>query len=212
MILPYRKIWPKIHETAFIAPSADVIGDVEVGANSSVWFQCVLRGDVNWIRIGSRTNVQDHSMLHVTRKKYPLLIGDEVTIGHRVLLHGCTLRNRILVGMGAIIMDDAEIGDECIIGAGTLVTQRMKVPPRSLVVGSPGKVIRSLKPDELAFLSKSAANYVGDTVEYQSSIPGPRRLGSAQADLEDFSSSFVENLGHSMHEDPHSDSDPNEGE
>src|SRR6476620_7212679 len=128
MILPYRKTWPRIHETAFVAPSADIIGDVEIGAHSSVWFQCVIRGDVNTIRIGSRTNIQDHSMLHVTRKTSPLKIGNEVTVGHRATLHGCTVGNRVLVGMGAIILDDAEIGDDCVVGAGALVTKGVVVP------------------------------------------------------------------------------------
>jgi carbonic anhydrase/acetyltransferase-like protein (isoleucine patch superfamily) len=194
MILPYRGRWPKIHETAFVAPSADIIGDVEIGSNSSVWFQCVIRGDVHRIRIGSKTNIQDHSMLHVTRVKSPLKIGDEVTVGHRVTIHGCTLGNRILVGMGAIILDDAEIGDECIIGAGTLITKKTKIPPRSLVLGSPGKVVRGLTEEELAFLSKSAANYVGDATEYQGYVPGPARLGQNNSDLEVFSDDFDGNF------------------
>lgn len=177
MILPFRSKWPKLHETIFVAPTADIVGDVEIGAESSVWFQCVIRGDVNWIKIGSRTNVQDHSMLHVTRVKSPLTIGDEVTIGHRVTLHGCTLGNRILVGMGAIVMDDAVIGDDCIIGAGALVTKGTKVPPKSLVLGSPAKVVRELKPDEIEFLKKSAANYVGDSAEYRENCPGPAWVG-----------------------------------
>jgi carbonic anhydrase/acetyltransferase-like protein (isoleucine patch superfamily) len=190
MILPYRGRWPKIHETAFVAPSADIIGDVEIGDHSSVWFQCVIRGDVNFIRIGKRTNIQDHSMLHVTRVKSPLVIGDEVTVGHRVTLHGCTVGNRILVGMGAIILDDAVIGDECIIGAGTLITKNTKIPPRSLVLGSPGKVVRTLTPEEIAFLSKSAENYVGDTIEYHGAVPGPGRLGMNNSDLEVFPNDF----------------------
>jgi carbonic anhydrase/acetyltransferase-like protein (isoleucine patch superfamily) len=194
MILPYRGKWPKIHETAFVAPSADLIGDVEIGSHSSVWFQCVIRGDVHQIRIGNNTNIQDHSMLHVTRLKSPLQIGDEVTIGHRVTLHGCTLGNRILVGMGAIILDDAEIGDECIIGAGTLITKKTKIPPRSLVLGAPGKVVRSLTEEEIAFLSKSAANYVGDTIEYHGYVPGPTRMGMNNSDLESLSDEFVENF------------------
>jgi carbonic anhydrase/acetyltransferase-like protein (isoleucine patch superfamily) len=145
---------------------------------------------VNHIRIGNKTNIQDHSMLHVTRVKSPLKIGDEVTVGHRVTLHGCTVGNRILIGMGAIVLDDAEIGDECMIGAGTLITKRTKIPPRSLVLGSPGKVIRSLTDEEIAFLSKSAANYVGDAIEYQGSVPGPRRMGMNNSDLEVFSGDF----------------------
>lgn len=186
MIVPYRGRWPKIHETAFVAPSADIVGDVEIGDHSSIWFQCVIRGDVNFIRIGDSTNIQDHSMLHVTRVKSPLRIGNEVTVGHRVTLHGCTIGNRILIGMGAIILDDAEIGDDCIIGAGTLVTKKTKIPPKSLVIGSPGKVVRSLNDEELAFLKKSAANYVADGIEYHGYVHGPKKLGSSNKDLESF--------------------------
>lgn len=184
MILPHHGKWPAIHETAFIAPSADVIGEVEIGANSSVWFQVVVRGDVHWIKIGSRTNVQDHTMLHVTRKKSPLTIGDEVTIGHRVTLHGCTIGNRVLLGMGSIVLDDAVIGDDCIVGAGALVTKGTVVPAGSLVIGSPAKVTRSLKVEEIAFLKQSAENYVGDSREYQSYVRGPKRLGENNQDLE----------------------------
>lgn len=194
MILPYRGKWPDIHETAFVAPSSDLIGDVKIGAESSVWFQCVIRGDVNWIRIGERTNIQDHSMLHVTRVKSPLTIGDEVTVGHRVTLHGCRIGNRVLIGMGAIILDDAEIGDECIIGAGALVTKKMKIPPRSLVLGAPGKVVRALTDEELAYLAKSAKNYVGDTIEYRGYVQGPARLGISNADLDTLGSGFHRRL------------------
>ena len=166
MISPHHGCMPQIPESVFVAPSADVLGEVAIGEFSSVWFQVVIRGDVNWIKIGTRTNIQDHSMLHVTRKKSPLTIGDEVTVGHRVMLHGCTLGNRILVGMGAILLDDCVIGDDCIIGAGALVTKGMIVPPRSLVVGMPAKVTRELKPEEIAFLKQSAENYVGDSREW----------------------------------------------
>lgn len=186
MILPYRGCWPKIHETAFLAPSADIIGDVEIGGNSSVWFQVVIRADVHFIRIGDNTNIQDHSLLHVTRLKSPLSIGNDVTIGHRATLHGCTIGNRVLVGMGAIIMDDAEISEECIVGAGSLVTQKMKVPPGTLVMGSPAKVVRSLRDEEIQFLSQSAAHYVADGIEYHGYVPGPVRLRSGIRDLEFF--------------------------
>ena len=167
MILPHHGCTPSLDSSVFVAPSADIIGEVQIGPQSSVWFQVVIRGDVNWIKIGSRTNIQDHSMLHVTRKKSPLLIGDEVTIGHRVTLHGCTVGNRVLLGMGAIVLDDAVIGDDCVIGAGALVTQKMQIPSGSLVFGSPAKVIRPLRQEELAFLKVSAQNYVGDAEEYQ---------------------------------------------
>jgi carbonic anhydrase/acetyltransferase-like protein (isoleucine patch superfamily) len=186
VILPHHGHWPEIHETAFVAPSADVIGEVKIGAHSSVWFQTVIRGDVNWIKIGSRTNIQDHSMLHVTRRKSPLTIGDEVTVGHRVTLHGCTVGNRVLLGMGAILLDDCVIGDDCIIGAGALVTKGTQIPAGSLAIGSPAKVVRPLKPEEVAFLKQSAENYVGDSVEYRSmGVRGPAKLGQDHADLED---------------------------
>lgn len=180
MIIPHHGVWPEIHETAFIAPSADVIGDVKIGAESSLWFQVVVRGDVHSIRIGTRTNIQDHSMLHVTRKKSPLNIGDSVTVGHRVLLHGCTVGNRVLVGMGSVVMDDAVIGDDCVIGAGSLVTEGKKFPPRSLILGSPAKVIRELTKEEIGFLEKSAENYVRDSAEYRGYVRSPERLGAAE--------------------------------
>ena len=184
MILPHHGKWPHIHETAFVAPSADVIGEVEIGADSSIWFQTVVRGDVHRIRVGSRTNIQDLSMLHVTRKRSPLTVGDEVTVGHRVILHGCTVGNRCLIGMGAVIMDDAEIGDESIVAAGALVTQGKKFPPRSLILGSPAKVARDLTAEEIGFLPRSAANYVGDAQEYRGFLRSPARLGADNTDLE----------------------------
>lgn len=168
MILTYQGTRPQIPADVFVAPSADIIGDVQLGAGCSVWFQVVIRGDVNTIRVGERTNIQDHSMLHVTRRKHPLQIGDDVTIGHRVTLHGCTLGNRILMGMGAIVLDGAEIGDDCIIGAGALVTQGMKIPSGSLALGAPARVVRPLTSEERAFLLTSAQNYVGDALRYRS--------------------------------------------
>lgn len=173
MIYPHHGHWPKIHPSAFIAPSSDVIGEVEIGAESSVWFQVVIRGDVNTIKIGSRTNIQDSSVLHVTREKHPLKIGNDVTIGHRVMVHGCTIGNFVLVGMSSTILDGAEIGDNCFIGAGSLITQGMKIPPNSMVFGSPAKVMRTLKPEELAFLPKSAENYVKDSREYLDFLINP---------------------------------------
>ena len=171
MIYPHKGVDPTIPESCFIAPSADIIGDIEMGEQSSVWFQVVIRADVNFIRIGARTNVQDGAILHVTRNKppmksAPLIIGDDVTIGHRVTLHGCTLKNRILVGMGAVILDGAEISDDSIVAAGALVTKDKKFPPRSLIQGSPAKVTRELTDDEVAMLKASAMNYVGDTELY----------------------------------------------
>ena len=155
---------PQLHESVFLAPSSYVIGEVSMGEQCSVWFGSVIRGDVNYIKIGKKTNVQDQSMLHVTHKTHPLIVGDEVTIGHRVTLHGCTLKDRILVGMGATIMDGAHIESDVMIGAGALVTPNTEIPSGVLVVGSPAKVKRELKPEEIAFLKKSAQNYV----DYQS--------------------------------------------
>ncbi len=171
MILPHKGINPVIPESCFIAPSADIIGDVVMGEDSSAWFQVVIRGDVNSIRIGSRTNIQDGAILHVTRDKMPmkgapLKIGDDVTIGHRVTLHGCTLKNRILVGMGATILDGAVIDDDSIVAAGALVTKDKVFPPKSLIQGAPAKVVRELSADEIAMLKASANNYVGDTKFY----------------------------------------------
>jgi gamma-carbonic anhydrase len=186
MIIPHHGHTPRIHETAFIAPSADIIGDVEIGEHSSIWFQAVLRGDVHRIRVGARTNIQDHSVLHVTRDQSACTVGDDVTVGHRATLHGCTIGNRVLVGMGAIILDDAVIGDDCLIGAGALVTKGTKVPSGHLVLGSPAKVTRRLKPEEIAFLPKSAAGYVSDASEYRAFVPAAPRLGNSTADLEDF--------------------------
>ncbi|MDO8426605.1 MAG: gamma carbonic anhydrase family protein [Deltaproteobacteria bacterium] len=166
MLLPYKGIWPKLHETVYVEDSAKIIGDVEIGELSSIWFNAVVRGDVHYIRIGRRTNVQDNSTLHVTKDTYPLIIGDDVTIGHNVVLHGCTVKDRCLIGMGAIILDNAEVGEDSIIGAGALVTEGMKVPPKSLVLGLPGKAVRALSPDEVARILRSAENYIGYAKNY----------------------------------------------
>jgi len=172
MIRPFLDISPSIPTGVFIAPSADVIGDVEIEADSSVWFGTVIRGDVHFIRIGSRTNIQDLSMLHVTRKTHPLVIGDEVTVGHHVTLHGCTVKDRVLVGMGAVVLDGAVVGENSVVGAGAVVTQGMQIPPGSLAFGNPAKVKRPLKPEELSFLAESAQNYVDLAADYMN----PNRL------------------------------------
>lgn len=168
-ILSHHGKSPKLGQDVFVAPSADVIGEVSIGDQSSIWFQVVIRGDVHTIEIGARTNIQDQSCLHVTRKRSPLKLGDDCTIGHRVVLHGCTIGNRVLVGMGAIVMDNAVIEDDCIIGAGALVTQGTRIPSGHLALGSPAKVARPLKKEELEFLRLSAHNYVLDGQEYRKS-------------------------------------------
>lgn len=160
MIKPYRGVTPTIADTAFIEDTSVIVGDVVIEADSSVWFNSVVRGDVNFIRIGRRTNVQDLSLLHVTHDTYPLILGDDVTVGHHVVLHGCTIHNRVLIGMGAVLMDGVVVGDDCIIGAGALVTEHTTIPPGSLVIGSPARVKRSLRDTELAWLKESAQNYV----------------------------------------------------
>ncbi len=167
MILEYKGIKPEIQRDVFIAQSADIIGDVKIGVNSSVWFGTVIRGDVNSIHIGKNTSIQDLSMVHVTHytKKdksdgHSTYIGDNVTIGHKVMLHGCVIGNACLIGMSTTILDGAIIGQESLVGAGSLVTQNKIFPPRSLIMGSPAKVIRELSDEEVESLYLSAQNYV----------------------------------------------------
>ncbi len=147
MLRPFRGILPTIEPTAYVDQSAQVIGDVHVGAESSVWMNVVIRGDVHWIRIGARTNVQDGTVVHVQGGTHPTTIGDEVTIGHGAIVHGCTIEDRCLIGMGAILLNGVRVGTESIVAAGSLVPEGFEVPPRSLVMGSPAKVRRSLSPD-----------------------------------------------------------------
>ncbi len=165
----FREHFPRIHPSSFVEDSAQVIGDVELGEDSSVWFNSVLRGDVHTIRIGQRTNIQDLTMIHVTSGRFSTTIGDDVTVGHHVVLHGCTIGNRVLVGMSAVVMDGVEIGDDCIIGAGALLTPGTRIPSGSLVVGFPGKVKRSLSDEERAFLLESAKHYVHTAAEHRAS-------------------------------------------
>ena len=172
MIRPFQGIHPKIDPTAFIAETAVIVGDVEIGKESSVWYNVVARGDVNFIRIGSRSNIQDLSMLHVTHKKdaadpgAPLIIGDNVTVAHSVTLHGCTVENGAFIGMQAIVMDKVVIGEGALIGARALVTEGTLVPPHTLWVGSPAKYKRDLTHDEIAWLARSAGNYVNYALQY----------------------------------------------
>jgi carbonic anhydrase/acetyltransferase-like protein (isoleucine patch superfamily) len=166
MLRPYKGTLPRVHDAAFVDRSAQVIGDVEIGEASSVWMNAVLRGDVHWIRMGRRSNVQDGSVVHVMGGSHPTTIGDEVTIGHGAIVHGCTLSNRILIGMGAILLNGVEVGDDSIVAAGTLLPERMKVPPRSLVMGSPGKIRRTLSDAEVASIREYADRYVGYRLDY----------------------------------------------
>jgi len=173
MILKFKKWFPKINKSAWVAPSADVIGNVKIGADSSVWFGTVIRGDVHKIRIGERTSIQDLSMVHVTHYKKedmsdgnPTIIGDDVTIGHKVMLHGCTIENGCLIGMSATILDGAVIGEGSIVGAHSLVTSNKVFPPHSLIMGSPAKVVKTLTQEEIDGLIEHAARYVKFKDEY----------------------------------------------
>lgn len=160
MIRPFLDAYPSFDDSNFIAPSAEVIGDVTLGARASIWFNTTVRGDVNWIRIGEDSNVQDNTVVHVTNRVAPTEIGARVTIGHSAVVHGCTVEDDVLVGMGAIILDHAVIGHDSIVGARALVTARTIVPPRSLVLGSPARVVRALTDEEVASIRTYADNYL----------------------------------------------------
>src|SRR2546421_6924399 len=160
-IRPYRGKRPQIAASAYIAPAAVIIADVVIGEDSSVWPCAVVRGDVHYIRIGARTNIQDGSVLHVMRDERPLILGDDVTVGHSVTLHGCTIESRCLIGMGAVILNGVTIGAGSIVAAGNLITERPAIPPGSLGTGPPGKVNRALTGIDNAPIDASAQRYVG---------------------------------------------------
>ncbi len=158
-LFPYKNLYPKIDKTVFLAPGVKIIGDVEIGRDSSVWYNCVIRGDVHYIKIGSETNIQDMSMLHVTNGVYPLNIGNKVTIGHSVKLHGCTLQDLCLVGIGAIVLDGAVVETNSMVAAGAVVKPNFIVPSGKLVAGVPAKVVRDLTKEEIDDFEKSAGRY-----------------------------------------------------
>ena len=167
-LFPYLDMFPKLHETVFLASGSKIIGDVEIGEDSSVWYNTVVRGDVHYIRIGYKTNVQDNSMLHVTNGKFPLNIGNKVTIGHSVTLHGCTLEDLCLVGMGAVILDGAVVQEKSMVAAGAVVKPGFIVPTGKLAAGVPAKIVRDLTDEEMKEFEASAeryADYVIKTVE-----------------------------------------------
>lgn len=166
MIRSYRDVKPRIAAGVYIDPSAQVIGDVQIGERSSVWMNVVVRGDVNYIRIGAETNVQDNSVLHVQRETHPLVVGDRVTVGHQVTLHGCTIDSDCLISIGAIVLNGAHVGAGSIIGAGALVAENTEVPPGSLFLGSPARLKRRLGPEDLERIRRYAANYVGYAAQY----------------------------------------------
>ncbi len=157
---------PVVDSTAYLDDSAQVIGDVTIGAESSLWMNVVVRGDVHRITIGRRSNLQDGTVVHVMRDTHPTAIGDEVTIGHGAIVHGCTIRDRVLIGMGAILLNGVEVGEDSIVAAGTLLAEETRVPPRSLVMGSPGKVRRPLTDAEVASIRDYADRYVGYRLDY----------------------------------------------
>jgi carbonic anhydrase/acetyltransferase-like protein (isoleucine patch superfamily) len=167
-ILPFNGVAPLLDASVYVAAGARIVGDVAIDADSSVWFNVVVRGDVHWIKIGKRTNIQDGAVLHVTHQRFPLLIGNEVTIGHGAVLHGCTIEDRCLVGMGAIILDGAVVRCGSMIAAGTLVREGFVVPEGMLVAGVPAAVKRPLTPEESSYLAQSAENYVRYVSQYRS--------------------------------------------
>ena len=167
VLIPYKGRLPQVDPTAYVQDSAQIIGDVVIGPQSSVWFNVVIRGDVHHIRIGARTNIQDNSTVHGTRDRWPTIVGDDVTVAHGVILHGCTIAARCLIGMGAIVMDGVEIGEDCIVAAGALVTPGTKIPAGHLVIGSPAAMARPLRPEELAHIKQSALNYVAYAESYR---------------------------------------------
>lgn len=172
MIAAFGERAPQIDPRAVVFEGATVVGRVVLGAESSIWFGAIVRGDVDDVTIGARSNVQDRSVIHVTTKRFETRVGDEVTIGHAAVLHGCTVHDRVLVGIGAIVLDGAEIESDCMIGAGALVTPGTRIPSGHLAVGSPARVKRPLEPGELEHLKRSAANYVMLSAHY-------RKLGIA---------------------------------
>ncbi len=165
MIYPYRDKRPEIDKAAFVAESAEVAGEVYLGENASLWYNVSIRGDLQPVYIGDRSNIQDNCVVHVAHE-FPARIGDGVTVGHGVILHACSVGSDSLIGMGAIVLDGSEIGEESIVGAGALVTQNKKFPPRSLIIGSPAKVVRTLTDEEVKAIRDNAQEYVEFGREY----------------------------------------------
>ncbi len=166
MIHSYRTVVPRIHPTAFVHESAHVIGDVELGEDASVWFCSVLRADVNAIRIGRGTNIQDGTVIHVNRRGQPTVLEEFVTVGHGARLHGCHIASHCLVGIGAIVLDGAELGEECLVAAGSVVAPGTKVPPRSLLMGTPARVRREITEEDRELIRRSARNYIALKNDY----------------------------------------------
>lgn len=166
MITSYKGIRPQIAASAFVAPGAHIIGDVHIGEHSSVWFNCVLRGDCYHIRIGESTNIQDNTVIHVTQGRFPSIIGNFVTVGHSAVIHGCTIKDRCLIGIGAIVLDNVTVGEESFIAAGSLVTPGTVIPPRSMVMGAPAKVRREVTDEEVARIDQHWRHYIEYKEQY----------------------------------------------
>ena len=167
MIHAYRGVVPKVHPSAWIADSADVIGDVELGEESSVWFSTVIRGDVHFIRVGRGTNLQDGTVVHVDRNGTPTILGDYVTVGHAARLHGCHIKSNCLIGIGAVVLDGAVLEEECVVAAGAVVSPGTLVPRGSLLMGAPARVKRSVTEKDLELIYRSAKSYIGLAAEYR---------------------------------------------
>ncbi|MEH7331920.1 gamma carbonic anhydrase family protein [Neobacillus drentensis] len=166
MKIPYNGKSPSIHESVFVAPGVYLVGDVQIGKDSTVWFNAVLRADEGPIIVGERCSIQDNTTIHLY-EGFPVIIEDDVTVGHNVILHGCKVGRNSIIGMGSTLLDNVEVGEECIIGANTLLAGGIKIPPRSLVVGSPGKVVRELNEKDLQLLKMSSESYVQKGKEYK---------------------------------------------
>ena len=172
MIVAFQGKHPRIHETAFVAGDVIIIGDVEIGAGVNIWFHSLLRGDVNSIRVGAGCNIQDGSILHVGRDRFPLILEEDVVMGHRVTVHGCRIGRGAMVGIGAIVLDGASIGEEALVGAGAVVPPGAVVPARSLVLGAPAKPVRELTERDLAMIHRTRENY-RSLMEIYRGIPFP---------------------------------------
>lgn len=168
MIRAFKGFVPRVHAEAYVAESAEVVGEVEIGPGASIWPHAVVRGDVGPIRIGARSNIQDGCVVHCTQGRFFATVGEDVTIGHSAIVHGCLIGDRVLIGMGAIVMDGAEVGADSIVGAGALVTPGTRIAPRSLAIGSPARVLRQLSDSEVAEIVRSAQHYVGYAREHRS--------------------------------------------
>ncbi len=160
MIIPFEGKHPRIDPTAFVTDDCLIIGDVEIGVQANIWFGTIVRGDTNYIRIGSNCNIQDACVLHVAKDLHPLILEDEVVLGHRVVVHGCVVRKGALIGIGATVLNGAEIGEEAMVGAGSVVTPGTIIPPRSLAIGAPARVLRAVNDNDVAMVRGTVKEYL----------------------------------------------------